>query len=71
MNRLFVSVDADEWYLSRWAIGARKSKWKSLDSLSQDVYQSPNPIGEMAEPFNKLLDMFDELDFKSTFFLLA
>lgn len=68
LNRLFVSVDMDEWYFARWATGAARSHWPDLAACFRDVYQSEKPIGEINEPTRKILDLFDTLNFKSTFF---
>lgn len=67
-NRLFVSVDMDEWYFARWATGAAHSYWSDLAACFREVYQSDKPIGEIYEPTRKILDLFDALNFKSTFF---
>lgn len=67
-SKLFVSVDMDEWYFIRWVYGASHSVWKDLDTLFKDVYGKPNPIGEIYEPTERILSLFDELNFKSTFF---
>jgi peptidoglycan/xylan/chitin deacetylase (PgdA/CDA1 family) len=68
VKRLFVSVDMDEWYFARWATGAARSYWPDLCTCFREVYQSDRPIGEIYEPTGKILDLFDSLRFKSTFF---
>lgn len=68
MNKLFVSVDMDEWYLARWATGSKYALWKDLPTLFKEVYGQDKPIGEIYKPTDKILELFDELDFKSTFF---
>lgn len=67
-NKLFVSVDMDEWYLARWATGSENSIWQSPEDVYKKLYQSNGPIGEIIEPTHKILDLFEELNFKSTFF---
>jgi peptidoglycan/xylan/chitin deacetylase (PgdA/CDA1 family) len=67
-NQLFVSVDMDEWYLARWATGSQHSFWPDLPTLFQEVYQQTRPVGEIFEPTEQILTLFDDLKFKGTFF---
>lgn len=68
LNRLFVSVDVDEWYQCRWATGSRNSIWPSIPIFFKEIYKQDKPIGELRKPINEILDFFDEIDFNSTFF---
>jgi len=68
-SALFLSVDLDEWYLARWATGASGSVWPDLDSLFQEVYGGSEPAGELIPPVQQILGFFDEIGFKSTFFV--
>jgi len=61
-------VDMDEWYLARWATGSEYALWKDLPTLFREVYNQDKPLGEIYAPTEKILDLFDELNFKSTFF---
>lgn len=68
-NDLFVSVDLDEWYLGRWATGSKKSMWKDIDDVFTNVFNSNTHNKELYEPTYKILELFEELNFKSTFFI--
>lgn len=67
-NKLFVSVDMDEWYQCRWATGSANALWPDLESCWQEVYGSPKPGREIEAALDKVLELFNSLDFKSTFF---
>lgn len=67
-HKLFVSVDMDEWYLARWATGSENSIWSSPEDVFAKLYQSDKPIGEILPPTDRILELFDRLNFKSTFF---
>lgn len=67
-NKLFVSVDMDEWYLARWATGSKNALWNSPEEVFRDLYKSDRPKGEIYEPTYKILKLFDKLNFRSTFF---
>ena len=67
-KKFFVSVDMDEWYLARWATGSRNAIWSSTENLFLDLYKSKKPIGEILKPTEKILKLFSDLKFKSTFF---
>ena len=68
LNKLFVSVDVDEWYQCRWATGSKNSIWPSIPRFFKQVYNQDGPIGELIRPIKKILQFFDEIGFKSTFF---
>ncbi len=68
-SKLFVSVDVDEWYLTRWASGSEKSLWRNLPDLFEAVYGKSSPAGEIEKPVAVILELFDELGFTSTFFI--
>lgn len=68
-NNLFVSVDLDEWYLGRWATGSEKSMWKDIDEVFTKVFNSNTHNKELYEPTYKILELFESLNFKSTFFI--
>ena len=67
-NRLFVSVDMDEWYQCRWATGSPNSLWSDVKLCWQDIYGSDAPKGEIEKPTDEILSLFDSLGFHSTFF---
>lgn len=67
-SRLFVSVDVDEWYYIRWVTGSENSLWQTIEAFFHEVYNQNQPIGEILEPVDHILVLFDALDFKSTFF---
>lgn len=67
-NKLFVSVDMDEWYLARWATGSKYAKWNTVEDVFKEVYKLDKPIGEINEPTERILELFDSINFKSTFF---
>jgi len=70
-NKLFVSVDMDDWYLARWATGSEKAIWSDLSSCFQNVYKQSTPPKNLYKPTDKILELFDSLNFKSTFFFTA
>lgn len=59
----------DDWYFARWATGSSNSIWKDLESCYAQVYHSAHPPKRLAEAVDKVLEMFDMLRFKSTFFV--
>ncbi len=67
-HKLFLSVDMDEWYQCRWATGSANAFWHNLKQCWQDIYGSNKPVGEIYTATDKILGLFDELSFKSTFF---
>ena len=67
-NKLFLSVDMDEIYLCRWATGSKKSIWKTPDIFFRKVYNSSKPRGDIVKDTDKILKLFDSVNFKSTFF---
>jgi len=67
-KNLFVSIDADDWYFARWATGAKNSYWSSIDHCLLECYNSRNPPVKFETSINKILSLFDDLKFKSTFF---
>lgn len=70
-RRLVVSVDLDEWYHCRWATGSASSLWKDTQSFFRDYYGTSEPTGELLQPTQRILDIFDEYGVKATFFILG
>lgn len=71
-KRLIISVDMDEWFLSRWATGSEKrSRWLNLETFFRDYYHADKPQGEIYKPTRILLDFFDKYNIKATFFVLG
>jgi peptidoglycan/xylan/chitin deacetylase (PgdA/CDA1 family) len=64
-------VDVDEWYHCRWATGAAHSRWKDTASFFREHYGSDAPAGELVGPTRRVLDLFDRLGAKGTFFVLG
>jgi hypothetical protein len=70
-SRLVVCVDLDEWYHARWATGSATSRWKESASFFKEVYGSDRPRGDIERPTREILDMFDALSVRATFFILG
>jgi hypothetical protein len=66
-----LSVDLDEWYHCRWATGSPRSRWRSTADFFREHYRSERPAGELLEPARRVLDVFDRLGVKGTFFVLG
>lgn len=66
-HKLFVSVDMDEWYLARWATGSKHSIWPDIETCCRAVYGRTD-VKKMEEPAQRVLELFSELKFSSTFF---
>ena len=67
-HKLFVSVDMDDWYFARWATGSSYSLWENVESCFKELYNSTSPPETLHKPTEKILQLFDDLNFKSTFF---
>jgi len=67
-NKIFLSVDVDPVWLARWATGSVNSLWPDCESCFSDLYGGTSPPDTLSEPIDKILRLFDELNFKSTFF---
>jgi len=70
-HRVVLSVDVDEWYHCRWATGSPRSRWKDTATVFREHYGSDRPAGELAEPTRRILDLFDRLGVRGTFFVLG
>jgi polysaccharide deacetylase family protein (PEP-CTERM system associated) len=70
-RRLVVCVDLDEWYHCRWATGSSDSLWKDTRTFFRDHYGADRPTGELLEPTERILSIFDEYGIKATFFVLG
>ena len=66
-NKLFVSVDMDEWYLARWATGSQHAIWPDIETCCKEVYGRTD-VKNLDAPTEIILQLFDELNFRSTFF---
>jgi peptidoglycan/xylan/chitin deacetylase (PgdA/CDA1 family) len=70
-RRVVLSVDLDEWYHCPWATGSRRARWKDTATFFREHYGSDGPSGELRAPTVRILDLFDRLQIKSTFFVLG
>jgi len=70
-NRLVISVDLDEWYHVRWATGSQISRWPDSKSFFREVYNLDKPRGDIEKPTMEILELFDNFNFKATFFILG
>jgi peptidoglycan/xylan/chitin deacetylase (PgdA/CDA1 family) len=70
-RRAVLSVDLDEWYHCRWATGSPRARWKDTAAFFRDHYGSDAPRGELREPTRRILDLFDRLRVRATFFILG
>jgi len=70
-RRFVLSVDLDEWYHCRWATGSAHSRWKDTATFFSEHYASDRPAGELREPTRRILDLFDRLGVRATFFILG
>jgi len=70
-RRVVISVDLDEWYHCRWATGSPRSRWKDTATFFREHYGTDRPIGELRQPTGRILDLFDRLGIRATFFILG
>ena len=70
-RRAVLSVDLDEWYHCRWATGSPGSRWKDTAAVFREHYGRDAPAGELREPTHRILDLFDRLGVRATFFILG
>jgi peptidoglycan/xylan/chitin deacetylase (PgdA/CDA1 family) len=70
-RRVVISVDLDEWYHCRWATGSHRSRWKDTAAFFRAHYGTDRPIGELRTPTARVLDLFDRLGIRATFFILG
>jgi peptidoglycan/xylan/chitin deacetylase (PgdA/CDA1 family) len=70
-RRAVLSVDLDEWYHCRWATGAAHSRWPDTTTFFREHYRADRPAGELIEPTRRVLDLFDRLQVKASFFVLG
>jgi len=70
-RRAVLSVDLDEWYHCRWATGSPRARWKDTAAFFRDHYGADAPRGELREPTRRILDLFDRLQVRATFFILG
>jgi peptidoglycan/xylan/chitin deacetylase (PgdA/CDA1 family) len=70
-RRAVLSVDLDEWYHCRWATGSIGSRWKDTAAFFREHYGGDAPRGELREPTRRILDLFDRLQLRATFFILG
>ncbi|HEY3119847.1 MAG TPA: polysaccharide deacetylase family protein [Vicinamibacteria bacterium] len=70
-RRVVLSVDLDEWYHCRWATGSPRARWKDTASFFRSHYGGDRPAGELRAPTLRILDLFDRLGIRSTFFVLG
>ena len=66
-----LSVDLDEWYHCRWATGSPRARWKDTATFFKEHYGSDRPAGELREPTERVLALFDRLGVRGTFFILG
>jgi len=70
-RQVVLSVDVDEWYHCRWATGSPRSRWKDTAAFFRDHYGQDRPTGELTAPTRRILDLFDRLEVRGTFFVLG
>lgn len=70
-RRVVLSVDLDEWYHCRWATGSARSRWKDTATFFREHYNADRPAGELEAPTRRVLDLFERLGVRSTFFILG
>jgi peptidoglycan/xylan/chitin deacetylase (PgdA/CDA1 family) len=70
-RRVVLSVDLDEWYHCRWATGSPHARWSDTTSFFRSHYGADRPAGELRAPTHRILDLFDRLGIRSTFFVLG
>jgi peptidoglycan/xylan/chitin deacetylase (PgdA/CDA1 family) len=70
-RRAVLSVDLDEWYHCRWATGSAGARWKDTAVFFREHYGADAPAGELREPTHRILDLFDRLGVRATFFILG
>jgi hypothetical protein len=71
-HKLVVSVDLDEWYHSRrWLDGQQAVCVPDTRAMFQRLYGADRPRGDVIEPTNKLLALFQRHDCRATFFVLG
>jgi peptidoglycan/xylan/chitin deacetylase (PgdA/CDA1 family) len=70
-RRVVLSVDLDEWYHCRWATGSARSRWRDTAQFFREHYRSDRPAGELTAPTRRVLDLFDRLGVKGSFFILG
>ena len=70
-RRVVISVDLDEWYHCRWATGSPRSRWKDTATFFREHYGTDRPIGELRRPTGRILDLFERLGIRATFFILG
>jgi len=70
-RRAVLSVDLDEWYHCRWATGSPHARWKDTAAFFREHYGADAPAGELRAPTRRILDLFDRLQVRATFFVLG
>jgi len=70
-RRAVLSVDLDEWYHCRWATGSPHARWKDTAAFFREHYGADAPAGELRAPTGRILDLFDRLQVRATFFVLG
>lgn len=68
MNKIFLSVDMDEWFQCRWATGSEFSLWPDLASCFKAYYNSDKPAGEIIEHTKRIISLFEKYNADATFF---
>jgi peptidoglycan/xylan/chitin deacetylase (PgdA/CDA1 family) len=67
-NRIFLSIDMDEWYQCRWATGSKTSLWPNTKCFFRDYYNSDRPIGEIIKHTEVILSLLSDHRIRATFF---
>jgi len=70
-RRVVLSVDLDEWYHCRWATGSPHARWKDTATFFREHYGADHPSGALREPTLRILDLFDRLGVRGSFFILG
>jgi peptidoglycan/xylan/chitin deacetylase (PgdA/CDA1 family) len=70
-RQVVLSVDLDEWYHCRWATGSPHARWKDTAAFFREHYGRDAPTGELRDPTRRILDLFDRLSVRGTFFILG
>lgn len=68
---LCITVDLDMWWHCRWATGAPKSRWPSVEALLKEIYPNKPRPTLLADYSYQVLELLAALQVKATFFVLG
>lgn len=67
-SKIGISVDVEDWYHKPWVTGTSHAEFDSIDAFFEEWNERYDYI---TDPVNRILDLFDELGIKATFFVVA